>query len=159
MATPFLTTRSARLALLLMLLISMPLHALESGQQKIVDGIAVYLGILPAEMLLGHQVDSAGREMHGGVPSGNYRYHVVVALFDARTGVRISNAQVRARVTESGRAGPRKKLEPMLMQGSVTYGDYFTLPTPGPYKVEIEIVQPGATTPTAVVFEYRFGRA
>lgn len=48
MATPFLTTRSARLALLLMLLISMPLHALESGQQKIVDGIAVYLGILPA---------------------------------------------------------------------------------------------------------------
>jgi len=110
-------------------------------------------------MLLGHQVDSAGREMHGGVPPGNYRYHVVVAIFDAKTGLRISNAQVRARVSETGQAGPRKKLEPMLIQGTVAYGDYFTMPTPGPYKVEIEIVQPGATTPTTVVFDFRFGRA
>ncbi|MHB1216393.1 MAG: hypothetical protein ACYCY9_15555 [Thiobacillus sp.] len=159
MTAAFLSTLSARLALLVMLLTSMPLHAVESSQHQVVDGIAVYLGILPAEILLGHQVDSAGREMHGSVPPGNYRYHVVVAIFDANTGLRISNAQVEARVSETGHTGLRKKLEPMLIQGTVTYGDYFTLPTPGPYKVEIEIVQPGATTPTTVVFDYRFGRA
>jgi len=59
----------------------------------------------------------------------NYRYHVVVAIFDANTGLRISNAQVEARVSETGHTGLRKKLEPMLIQGTVTYGDYFTLPT------------------------------
>lgn len=158
MKADWLSTLPARLVWLVMLLVSMPLHALESSQHQEVDGMAVYLGILPTEMLLGHQVDSAGREMHGGIPPGNYRYHIVVAIFDAKTGLRISNAQVRARVSETGQTGPRKKLEPMLIQGAVTYGDYFTMPTPGPYKVEIEIVQRGTSTPTTVVFDYRFGR-
>ncbi len=142
-----------------LLLLSAPLHAVESRQHQVVDGMDVYLGILPAEMLLGPQLDATGRVMHGGVPPGNHRYHIVVAVFDAKSGLRISNAQVKARVSGAGQTGPRKKLESMLFQGSVTYGDYFSMPTAGPYKVEIEIIQPGTKDSTTVVFEYRFGRA
>jgi len=54
MTAAFLLTLSARLALLVMLLTLMPLHAVESSQHQVVDGIAAYLGILPAEILLGH---------------------------------------------------------------------------------------------------------
>ena len=151
--------RFVYLLLLLTVLFATPLHAAESEQKKVVNGVAIYLGVLPAEMLLGPLIDSAGHEMHGGVPAGGYRYHIVVAVFDTQTGARIGNAQVKARVSGSDRSGPRKKLEPMLFRGTVTYGEYFSMPTSGPYKIEVEIFQPGKSAPVSTVFVYRFGKA
>lgn len=96
----------------------------ENGQQKTVDGVSVYMGVLPAEMLLGHPKGHHEREMHGGVPAGINRYHVVVALFDAASGRRVTEAQVKIGGASIGMAASRKKAEPMLVNNVTTYGTY-----------------------------------
>jgi hypothetical protein len=135
------------------------LRAAEDAQQKTVDGVSVYIGVLPAEMLLGHPKGHHEREMHGGVPAGINRYHVVVALFDAATGKRVTNAQVKIAGASIGMAGSRTKAEPMLINNVTTYGAYVTLPGPGPYKIQVTIRRPGSGKVLEVEFDYPFARA
>lgn len=82
--------------------------AADSSQHKIVNGVAIYLGMLPAEMILGHPKPHTEAEMHGGVPAGSYQYHVMVVLFDNVSGKRITGATVSARVHEISLAGTQK---------------------------------------------------
>lgn len=131
----------------------------ENGQQKTVDGVSVYMGVLPAEMLLGHPKGHHEREMHGGVPAGTNRYHVVVALFDAASGRRVTEAQVKIGGASIGMAASRKKAEPMLVNNVTTYGTYITLPGPGPYKIQVEIRRPGSDKVLEVEFDFPFARA
>jgi hypothetical protein len=51
----------------------------------------------------------------------------VAAVFDAATGERVEDAVVEARVAEPGLAGITRRLEPMLIADTVTYGNYFQL--------------------------------
>lgn len=39
-------------------------------------------------------------KQHGGVPRGREQHHLIVSVFDAKTGKRIENATVSARVGE-----------------------------------------------------------
>ena len=55
-------------------------------------------------MILGHPQERAEREIHGSVPGGTHRDHLIVALFDDATGQRIAEAQVTATVKEIGLA-------------------------------------------------------
>lgn len=134
-------------------------RAAEDGRHKTVDGVSVYVGVLPAEMLLGHPKGHHEREMHGGVPTGGNRYHVVVALFDAASGRRITDARVKIGGASIGLAASRKKAEPMLVNNVVTYGNYVSMSGGGPYKIEIEIRLRGAGKPIEVEFDYPFARA
>lgn len=113
--------------------------AADTGQDQVVDGVAVYIGLIPAEIVLGHPRAHSEGIMHGGVVSGKNRYHLVVALFDNANGKRISGAGIQARVSELGLAGQEKKLEPMVIADTVTYGNYFAMPNPGPYRIHLEI--------------------
>ncbi|MHB1233984.1 MAG: hypothetical protein ACYCZQ_15575 [Burkholderiales bacterium] len=134
--------------------------AADSATHKVVHGVAIYLGVLPAEMILGHPKLHTEAEMHGGVPAGTHQYHVLVSLFDAASGKRISGAKVSARVYEIGRAGAQKKLEPMLIAGTVSYGDYFDMPTTtNPYRIRVRIELPGSTDIIEAEFEYQHTRA
>lgn len=141
------------------LLLSLASHAGEDGQRKVVDGLSVYVGVLPAEMLLGHPKGHHEREMHGGVPAGANRYHVVVALFDAASGKRITDAQVKIGGASIGMGASRKKAEPMLVNNVVTYGNYVSMPGGGPYKIQITIRRPGSSKPIEVEFDYPFARS
>jgi hypothetical protein len=47
-----------------------------------VDGIEIYLGLMPAENIHALPKDSPERTMHGGIPKGSGYYHVNVSLFD-----------------------------------------------------------------------------
>lgn len=144
------------------LLLSLASHAGEDGQRKVVDGLSVYVGVLPAEMLMGHPKGHHEREMHGGVPDGlsggANRYHVVVALFDAASGKRVTDAQVKIGGASIGMAASRKKAEPMLVNNMITYGNYVSMPGGGPYKIQIEIRRPGSSKPIEVEFDYPFAR-
>src|SRR3990172_12939474 len=121
----YFSTRRARLtvacvAAVLVLALG-PAIAADPAQHRIADGIAVYLGVLPAEMIQGHGKAHAESGMHGGPRAGEHVYHVMVALFESDTGERIGDAEVRARVSELGLAGSEMPLEPMSIAGTVTY--------------------------------------
>ena len=131
--------------------------AADDDNYKIAGGLAVYLGVLPAALVRGHQTHPEER-MHGGVPSGPHAYHVVVAVFDAATGARMEDAKVEARVTPRGLSGETQALEPMEIGDTVTYGNYFTMGGSDPYRIELSIMPSGGGPPVEVEFAYRHGR-
>jgi hypothetical protein len=128
--------------------------AAQSGDQKTVGGISVYLGILPAAMVQGHPKGHAEQAMHDGVPRGRDAYHVMAAVFDAANGKRIENANVEARVSPIGLAGVARTLEPMQIAGTVTYGNYFTIQPNEPYRILISIARDGETKPITLEFSH-----
>ena len=130
----------------------------DSGQHKIVNGVAIYLGVVPSEMILGHPKLHTEAEMHGGVPVGGHQRHVLVALFDNATGKRITNAEVKANVFEIGLSGVQKKLEPMLIAGTISYGNYFNMAGANPYRIVVQIRLPGSTGEIEAEFEYQHAR-
>lgn len=133
--------------------------AADTGRHKIVNGVSIYLGVMPAEMILGHPKPHTEAEMHGGVPAGGHRYHVLVALFDNASGKRITGAKVKANVFEIGLYGTQKNLEPMLIAGTVSYGNYFNIPeTDNPYRIQVRIELPGVPGVIETEFEYRHAR-
>jgi len=45
--------------------------AAEQGYRQVVDGMAVYFGIVPAELVRGHPPHHPEGTMHGGAPIGD----------------------------------------------------------------------------------------
>jgi hypothetical protein len=145
---------SIALALSLLVGSAVPARADESGY-RIVGNVLIYLGVLPAAMIRGHPAGHPESLMHGGVPAGADEYHVLIALFNAKTYERISNAEVSARVSEVGLSGAEKKLEAMQIAGTTTFGNYFEMKGMGPFSIEVSVDIPGASERINVVFEHR----
>ncbi len=115
---------------------------------KSTHDMTVYLGVIPAESLK----DRHEAGMHS-VPSGKNQYHVTVALFERGSGQRIKNAEVTAKVGEIGLRPVEKKLEPMVIDQTITWGNFFQMASPGLYRIELKIRRRGF--PTAdVSFDY-----
>ncbi|OGI51467.1 MAG: hypothetical protein A3E57_04945 [Candidatus Muproteobacteria bacterium RIFCSPHIGHO2_12_FULL_60_33] len=123
----------------LLLLVSATVAA--GGYQQVADGVAIYFGILPAELVRGHPPGHPESGMHGGVPVGEN--HIMVALFEDKTGKRITRAEVSATIMGPDRFKMTKKLEPMIIAGAASYGNYFNMPGPGPYRIALRIRTPG----------------
>lgn len=113
----------------------------DTAYRRVVDGVAIYFGILPAELVRGHPQEHPEGLMHGGVPVGEN--HIMVALFEDKTGKRITRAEVTATITGPGNFKAGKKLEPMIIAGAATFGNYFYMPGPGPYRIALRIRMPG----------------
>lgn len=133
-------------------------HAADNSRHQRAGGVDVYLGVFPAEIVLGQPKLRTEAEMHGGVPAGEHHYHVMVALFDAATGKRITGAQVKAKVSELGLSGVEKKLEPMNIAGTTNYGNYFRMSGTGIYRIQVHIHRPGVAQAIEAVFEYSHAR-
>jgi hypothetical protein len=134
--------------------------AAEFDNRQVAQGGAIYLGVLPATVARDQPPMVSGGEPHQGTPEWGAQYHVVVALFDDGSGRRITDADVRATVFDARRpgnrlSGPQKQLEPMLVAGRASYGNYFNMPAPAPYRIELEIRRPGKSEITKASFEYR----
>ena len=110
---------------------------------QLVDGIAIYLGVMPAQIIQGYPREHLESRMHGGVLIKDHRDHVVVALFDDATGKRIENAQVMGSVMELGLGEQKKKLEAMKIADTITYGNYFDIPNKSIYHIKLSIRRPG----------------
>lgn len=121
---------------------------------KVADGIAMYLGVMPSEIIRGQpQGEEAG--MHGGMPAGGQYHHVVVALFDSKSGKRITGAEVKAKVEQPGHLQfSEKRLEPMTINKTVSYGNFFAMPGPGPYQIFLTVRMPGSAKAVEAQFEY-----
>ncbi len=135
-----------------LLLVVTAVWGAHSSYHKVVDGVSVYFAIVPAEMVRGHPREHPEGEMHGGVPAGEN--HIMVALFDEKSGERIVRAEVTARVRGKDAPDIEKRLEPMTIAGSLTYGNYFYMAGSGPYRVELRIYAIGRDKPVSVRFEW-----
>ena len=112
--------RKLRCAFVLLLSLFAVTAMADSSLSKVVDGVTIYLGIVPAEIMRGHPKEHPQGTMHGGVPREREQYHVMVALFDAKTGQRITDADVKASVAALGRTGSPVTLEPMNIADTIT---------------------------------------
>lgn len=124
------------------------------------DSIEIFYGVIPAQIILGHPEGHAERKMHGGTPTWGEQYHLIVTLFEQDSGKRISDAEVKATVfnmRSPGKrvGGPQKRLEPMQFAGTQSYGNYFNMPGPAPYRIELEIRRAGARDQIKIPIEFR----
>jgi hypothetical protein len=122
---------------------------------KVVDGVTIYVGIVPAEIVRGHPKEHPEGAMHGGVPLGAEQYHVMVALFDAKTGQRITDADVKASVAGVGMTGSPVTLEPMKIADTITYGNYFNMSGYGPFRIVLQIKRPDVARVIEARFEHK----
>ncbi|OGA43503.1 MAG: hypothetical protein A3G24_21860 [Betaproteobacteria bacterium RIFCSPLOWO2_12_FULL_62_13] len=120
---------------------------------KFAPGMHVHLGVTPAESLRGQPESTT----HGAVPSGKGQYHIVVALFESPGGRRINNAEITAKVGEIGLHTVEKRLDPMVIANTITWGNYFQMSTPGQYRIELKIRRRGVA-PADVNFDYSIPR-
>jgi len=124
--------------------------------EQTVGGIAIYLGVVPAEIVQRHPlVPGSAQALHGGTPVGRNSHHVVVALFDAKTGARITDARVRAGFSRRVREHePLQDLEPMEINGNMSYGGFFLLPETRRLQVHLEIRRDATSRPVTAAFAY-----
>lgn len=129
-------------------------YAADTDQSKTAGGVTVYLGVVPAEIVKGlARGNTSERPMHGGIPRGPHEYHLVAAVFDKATGARVSDAAVTAEVSGLGLSGSKRKLEPMQIADTTTYGGFVELPGYDLYTVKLTVERSGAS-PAVVQFKY-----
>ena len=111
----------------------------QSRQER--DGVVLYWGVVPAAVV---SQEHALADLHGGPPSGGGQiHHLVVALFDAKTGRRIEDAVVRAQLSEVGIVdAPAKYLPPMKVNEQMSYGQLFSTVKDGPYDFRVFVKLP-----------------
>lgn len=127
--------------------------ALNPVQPIRLEGMELFFGVIPAEIVRGHPSDHEERSMHGGVPRGKM-HHLVISVFDSKTRARITNATLTGSVTEPGMAIQRKPLESMSFGGAVSYGNYFGMPNQGPYEIVVNVQRPGNSGTATTRFKY-----
>lgn len=124
------------------------------GRFKVVDGMTVYLGVIAADVLRDNPQEYTYHNP-GKIPSGHKTYHVLLALFDKASGKRVTDAEVAARISPLGLAGPKKKFDPMTVAGVVTYCNYFRLSATDRYVIDAEIRRPGVSRTIRAKFMFK----
>ncbi|GMR20230.1 MAG: hypothetical protein BMS9Abin36_0825 [Gammaproteobacteria bacterium] len=149
-------TKYSLFGLIINVLVFTTSQTMSSGSplHKTINGLDIYLGVLPAEMVLGHPVEHPESRMHGGVPPGT-RFHILVALFNNKTGERINNASVTATVMGAAAVNISKTLEPMVIAGASSYGNYFKMAGYTPdHRIVLEIQGPDIKGVVRATFEW-----
>lgn len=145
-----LLLRGATVILALMLAVA---SAQADNGYQMADGLAIYLGIVPASVVRGHPSSHAERTMHGGAGTQRHQQHIIVAVFDAETGKRIENADIEATIAGLGHVGHQRiKLEPMTIANTITYGAFVNLSGDDRYEIAIDIVVRDRSRPVSAKF-------
>ena len=125
---------------------------------KTVDGLTVYLGVVPAAVTRAHAPQHPERTMHGGIPRPSFHdVHLLVAVFNSPSGQRLRNVAVTARIHGINRNRLTVPLTPMTVNGALTYGGYTNVGTQEDVMISIDVRRPGRTQRTSTVtaqFEY-----
>lgn len=83
----FRCLRSTASACALLAFIALPVGA-ATEYEKHVDGFAVYMGVLPAQVLRGNADTGQFVAMQGGLPAASGSHHLVIAIYDEGLGPR-----------------------------------------------------------------------
>ena len=110
---------------------------------KTVDGLTVYLGLVPAAMTRAHPPQHAETTMHGGIARPSvHDVHLLVAVFNKATGERLNNVIVTARIHGTNLNRWTVPLTPMTVNGVLTYGGYTSLGVEQDVMISVEIKRP-----------------
>ncbi len=131
-------------------------NAAATHHAKVVDGVRIYLSVVPGVFFSAFPPGSSEATMHGGVPRGARFKHLMVTLFNASTGKRITNAKVTATVRRVGTSAPgvTKALQPMSWGGYTNYGNYFAMPKGVTYRIDVTVRQPAVRRVIKTAFDY-----
>ena len=123
--------------------------------EQTVGGITIDLGVMPAALVQGHSMGPGAPGAASGAAQNPAAHHIVVALFDATTGGRITDARIRAGVGDrSYNHEPDQWLAEMPVNGMMTYGGYFPMGQEGLWRIHLEIYRPGVANPIEANFAY-----
>lgn len=131
---------------------------------KTVDDLTVYLGVVPAGIVQGHKAEFA-TAVHGGLPrSSVHNVHILAAVFNKTSGARLENIQVRARIHEVharvNGSKPRSwsmTLQPMRVNGALTFSAFTNLGGWQDAMISIDVIRPSRSPRNRVTtaqFEY-----
>ena len=130
--------------------------ARSDGMHRVIGGTSIDLGIVAAESIRAtHPQPDAESTMHGGIPSGKGYFHVNVSLRDVATNAEIKDAEVEVSVANSLTGREVKKLEPMPIRDTLSYGNYFRMPAKDPYSITVQIRRPGMPQQVEAKFAFR----
>jgi len=129
----------------------------EGPNHHLVGGVDVYFGLTSADSLRAqHPGNDVESRMHGSIPRGRGYYHVTISLFDRRTRAPIADADVEATVVGTGTRGEVKVLEPMVLNDTVSFGNYLRLPAgKDSYTIAVAIRRPGEPRPVETKFAFQ----
>ncbi len=116
-----------------------------SSGYKVADGLTIYYAVIPAEMLRAYPKGSPEATAHASIPRGKNVYHLMVGLFEGKSMERITDAQVTARVRETGLGWTKRRLEPATIADALTYCNFFTFGNYAIYTIVIEVRRPGSS--------------
>ena len=126
------------------------------GLHKVIAGTSIDLGIVAAESIrAAHPQPDEESTMHGGVPAAKGYYHVNVSLRDVATNAEIRDAEVQVSVANPSSGSETKKLEPMPIRNTLSYGNYFRMPAKDPYSITVHIRRPGVPQAVEAKFAFR----
>lgn len=131
---------------------------------KTVDDVTIYLGVVPAGIVRGHEAELDAAVRSGLPRSSVHNLHIVAAVFNKANGARLEKIQVRARVQEVRArvhgTKPRSRtvsLQPMRVNGALTFGAFTTLGGWQDSTIMIDVIRPSRSPRhrmTTAAFEY-----
>ncbi len=113
------------------------------GRSTVAGGVSIHMGLMPVKTLRRFP-DRYPKHARGDIPTGKNVYHLMLALFDQRSGKRITDAYVEATVRSLGLSGPTRHLHPMVVAGVITYCNYFKMSPTETYRVLVKIRWPNS---------------
>lgn len=112
--------------------------------RKTAGEFSVYLAVMPGELVSGPQPAPEPGATLFQPPTAQDTHHVMVSIFEYRTGRRVTNAAVEARVAALGFSGIKKPLEATTVAGAPVYAGLFPMQGRGPFRVDVELHAPSA---------------
>jgi len=144
-------------AVALFMAASVSAHAAQLDRSVRKNGMTIHFGIVPAERAQAVEGSASAPAEAVSAPARG-SYHLVVALYDKASGARIDDAAVTAKVTRPGpKSGPKvqvKPLQPLKVNDTVTYGNYFDMPWQGRYRIDLSIKRKDSIDVTKVRATY-----
>ena len=116
--------------------------------RKVVDGVAINIGVVPATQLL--RADPYERAIHR-TAAADATHHVVVAVANAQTGDAIGDARVTLELVDPRGGTQRKPLVRGEPGGAPDYSEMFRFGWAGEYRLRVTVERAGAS-PVKTVF-------
>lgn len=123
--------------------------------EQTVSGVRIDIGIVPASQAAVESMGSSSARMTREASQNAGLSHLTVALFDANTGSRITNARVEAGVGANMLdAEPTQWLQSMPINGMMSYGGLFQMTGGGKWHIHLRVYLAGSARPIDAVFGY-----